>query len=107
MQTASPAVAPFWQRLPQFFAYPFKPAAFIVVATLTALFLVLPVSLLGVLVTLALFAFFTKYLFEVLDRCGEGYLDPPPLNRETLLEGYGIAFKQLALFILVGLLFKA
>lgn len=103
MQSSGIEILPFWQRLPQFFLYPFKPAALAIIAGLTALFVFLPPTLLGALVMLVLGLFFSKYLFEVLMHSSEGFTDPPPLNADTFFHGYEMPVKQFAVFILISI----
>lgn len=97
-------VTPFWHRLPQFFVYPFHPRALIMLIGLTVIMAVTggiaPIG--GILVTLVATLMATKYAFDILARTAEGRLDPPLLDAETLLRGYGVPFKQVAVYIVIG-----
>jgi hypothetical protein len=92
-------IAPFWTRLPKFFAYPlqFKP-----------LLLILVLSAAGVLLSwvpliqLILWGVLIKYSYAVLRSTVNGSLRPPDLSYEVLGEDFGQAFKQIALFLVVG-----
>lgn len=74
-----PEIEPVWNRLPQFFAYPFKPAVLIVLAAFTVLYalswmLFFPLS--TVLWLLALMGLY-KFAYEVLATTATGSMEPP------------------------------
>lgn len=76
---ARPEIEPVWNRLPQFFAYPLKPAVLIVLAAFTVLYAVswwlfFPVS--TVLWLLALMGLY-KFAYEVLAETASGSMEPP------------------------------
>lgn len=98
-------VQPFWHRLPNFFLYPFQPRVLAVFAALvagTAVTGTLPM-IGAIIVSLVLSLFLTKYGLDILARTAEGRLDAPPLDGETLLQGYELPFKLLAVFIAIGI----
>lgn len=74
-----PEIEPVWNRLPQFFAYPLKPAVLIVLVAFTVLYAVswwlfFPVS--TVLWLFALMGLY-KFAYEVLAETASGSMDPP------------------------------
>lgn len=97
-----PAITPFWNRIPQFFLYPLKPSALVILAGLLVLFAILPMSLIGWLLRLVLVVFFTKYCYEVLAQTSEGRLRPPALTGELFSQGYELPFKQIGVFLVLG-----
>jgi hypothetical protein len=100
----SQGVQPFWHRLPNFFLYPFQPRVLLVFAGLVAATAVTgTLPLIGaIVVSIVLSLFLTKYGLNILARTAEGRLDAPPLDGETLLQGYELPFKLMAIFIVMG-----
>ncbi len=92
-------IAPFWNRLPKFFAYPLH---------LRPLLLILLLSSVGVFlswlpfVNLLLWVVLIKYCYAVLRNTVSGNLRPPELSYQVLGQDVGQAFKQIALFIIIG-----
>ena len=105
------AIEPFWNRMPRFFLYPLTPPALYVLLALgfinAALLDVAGGSMLGGVAALAVsigaLVFSVKYGYDILERTAHGRLAPPPLNRETVMEGYELPFKQLGIMIVLGL----
>lgn len=103
-------VTPFWNRFPAFFLYPFKPWSLIVLfalAFVNGFLLSIAAGSFGGLIfagALAVIAglFSLKYGYDILLRTAHGDLDPPPLNGETLTQGYELPLKQIAVFIILG-----
>ena len=103
-------IVPFWNRMPRFFLYPLTPPGLYVLLALAVLngaLLDLLASgaggaITGVILSLVAALFSIKYGYDMLERTANGHLAPPRLNRETLIEGYELPFKQLAVFILLG-----
>ena len=101
-------ITPFWNRMPRFFLYPLTPPGLYVLLILA----VINAGLLDLaqsgsflpMLALALVAglFSIKYGYDILERTANGEALPPRLNRETLLEGYELPFKQLAVFLVLG-----
>lgn len=91
---------PFWMRLPRFFAYllHLRPLVLIWVLSAAGVFLsrvpFIHTVLRGVSV---------KYAYAVLRNTVTGNLRPPDLSREVLWQDFGQAFKQVALFAMVGI----
>lgn len=109
MRRARTAITPFWNRMPWFFLYPLTPPGLYVLFGLAFINAVLlDVTAAGAwyisfVISIVTALFSVKYGYDVLERTAHGELTPPRLNRETLLEGYELPFKQLAIFILLGL----
>ncbi len=92
-------IAPFWNRLPQFFAYPFhlRPLLLMLVLTSVGVFFAeFPFT------NLILWVILIKYCYAVLRNTVQGNLQPPALSYEVLGKDVGQAFKQIALFFLMG-----
>ncbi len=111
MRTAGKiAITPFWNRMPRFFLYPLTIPAILVLfvlAFLNGFLLDLAATGTGGMVLAALVSFVAglfsiKYGYDILERTAHGQLHPPALNREVLLEGYELPFKQIAVFIVVA-----
>ncbi|MBI2380836.1 MAG: hypothetical protein HYV16_08785 [Gammaproteobacteria bacterium] len=101
----SQVVTPFWQRLPAFFAYGFQGSALKFTLGMTAatvLASLLPV--IGMFLLIAICAVAVRYLFAITERTAQGELEPPSVSQVAGGGGYGILFKQLAVFLFLGLL---
>ncbi|MBI5552073.1 MAG: tetratricopeptide repeat protein [Desulfobacterales bacterium] len=100
-------IPPFWRRLHKCFAYPFSSVQSIGLifglALLSTLFA--EVGFLGLIFRIIPWALMVKYAFEALRATAEGRFKPPPLTSQVLTDNLGIVFKQIALFIALGLLF--
>ncbi|MDZ7748086.1 MAG: hypothetical protein U5K43_03920 [Halofilum sp. (in: g-proteobacteria)] len=107
MQQRKVTIEPFWNRMPRFFLYALTPPALLVLVALAFLnaFLLNLTGLgqFGLLLalgaSLVALVFSVKYGYDILERTAHGYLTPPPLDRETLLEGYELPFKQLGVIV--------
>lgn len=101
----SAQITPFWHRLPAFFLYPFHPRSLIVLVGLAVVTITAgTLPLLGALGTVLLLTLFlTKFTLDILARTAEGHLDPPPLDSETLSQGYELPFKLFGIYIAIGL----
>lgn len=107
---AQKIITPFWNRMPRFFLYPLTPPGLYVLfglAVLNALVVdmllsgrVVPALVLGLVSAL----FSIKYGYDVLERTAHGEMLPPRLTANMLLDRYELPFKQLAVFILLGLM---
>ena len=103
----SQVIPPFWSRLHKFFIYPLasvQSVGLIVALSLLSTFFSKP-GLLSLLVQILLWCVMVKYSFECLKTSAEGRFKPPALSDKVLVENYGIVFKQIALFIALGLFF--
>ncbi|MFO8048384.1 MAG: tetratricopeptide repeat protein [Desulfosudaceae bacterium] len=98
---ASSLIEPFWQRLPVFFAYPFKsqPLLFNILLTILAVFFGwVPFF------NLVLFAILIKYAYMILQKTIYGDLRPPAYNTIIDFNNMLPVIKQWFLFFLLGVL---
>jgi len=88
-------IEPFWNRIPQFFTYPFTPrsAALIVLLAVmvAALYSEDSRGMSGFLATIASLVML-KYSFAALRRTAHGDLNPPEMSQETISEDFHIVF---------------
>jgi hypothetical protein len=104
-------ITPFWNRMPRFFLYPLTPPGLYVLlllafANATVLDLMQAGGggfASGLVVSIVAAVFSIKYGYDILERTANGHTLPPRLNREILLDGYELPFKQIAVFIVLGL----
>ena len=96
-------IQPLWERIPAVFRYALHPTPLILCASLALISALLPFLFISILV----YALMTKYAFEVLIRTSEGDLTPPDLGSETLSENYGVVYKQLLMFAILGAIIYA
>lgn len=98
-------ITPFWYRLPAFFLYPFHPRSLIVLVGLAVMTVIAgSLPLFGMLaINLVATLFLTKFALDILARTAEGELDPPPLDGETIGQGYELPFKLLGIYIAIGI----
>lgn len=111
MRRKTVAITPFWNRMPRFFLYPLTPPGLYVLLALAVVNATV-VDLLsgggggffiGLMVPVVAAVFSIKYGYDILERTANGHTLPPRLDRDTLLDGYELPFKQIAVFILLGL----
>lgn len=93
---AANTAQPFWERLPQFFAYALQtgPLAFAALLALASLFM--PRSL---ILWVALLSVATKYFHSVIEAGSEGRREAPSLMEAFTGEGFSLFFKQMAVFL--------
>ncbi|WP_377004491.1 hypothetical protein [Coralloluteibacterium thermophilus] len=99
-------IAPFWTRLRQIVAYPFRGGALATLLVLTVAQVAAWLPLIGWLVGLLLLAVAYKYAFEALRVTAHGRLDPP----ETVLDlndGVLLRFLAMQLLFIVGIVVAA
>lgn len=96
-------ITPFWSRIPRFFIYPANPTSltYITVLSLISAALFSP-SLFGLLIQLVIFVVFLRYAYAVLDDTARGHLNPPKVTVDMVIQEIELPFKQLAVFILMG-----
>ncbi len=102
---AANTAQPFWERLPQFFAYGLQtgPLAFSVLLALAGLFMPRSLILWIILLSIA-----TKYFHSVIESSSEGVREAPSLVSAFAGEGFSLFFKQMAVFaIALGALWLA
>lgn len=98
-------ITPFWKRLPHFFLYPVNLSSLGVIASIMILSaLTFRASLVGALLQLVLFVMFLRYAYAVLLHTALGHRTPPPLSHATLIEGMELPFKQVFVFVAMGLI---
>lgn len=92
-------VPPVWERLPQIFGYPFKPACLTTLGLAAVLFTVgRVVPLLGLLLVLAAWVVLYKFAYDVLEATARGWLDPPQIQRSS---NSWVLVKTFGLFVLL------
>lgn len=104
------AITPFWNRMPRFFLYPLTlPGLYVLFGLAVINAVLLDVTQAGIggwyvsfIISIVTGLFSIKYGYDILERTAHGELTPPRLDREVLLEGYELPFKQLAILILLG-----
>jgi tetratricopeptide (TPR) repeat protein len=100
----SSIIDPFWMRLPKFFLYPFHPRPLVLMLLLSAgMVLFSQPGLLNVLINVALWGVLLKYSHAALKNTAHARYYPPKINSETIVEDFDIVFKQIAIFIIVGI----
>ncbi len=105
---AATEVEPFWNRLSEFFRYPFHPDPLIVIAICTLVPMLLSANLVGLIVSLVLAFVLLKYTYDVIRHTAEGHMKPPPLAAAFSGGGFDIVFLQFVVFVLIGgLIFSA
>jgi hypothetical protein len=77
-------ITPFWNRIPAFFLYGFKPVP-LILATLSGILIYLTSSF---WISLILYAVVVKYSMAALQHTIEGELSPPPLSGKVIMQGY-------------------
>jgi tetratricopeptide (TPR) repeat protein len=93
-------IQPFWQRIPQFFRYPFQfpPLLFMLLLTVLSILVnKVPVDIMpfGILIELAMVMLFIKYAYVVLEHTAQGYLHAQRIRGKLLTENLETLFKQL------------
>jgi len=97
-------IRPFWHRIPSFFLYPLHTAPLLFILALTGIDVLVSDTLFGILIELALFMGLMKYAYVALERTARGYLEPPPVNWETISTELELPFKQLFVVLLLVML---
>lgn len=104
--SASNLITPFWYRIPRFFVYPFNLTALVYIAALALLSVVLfKPNLLAMLMQVVLFLVFLRYAYAVLNHTALGHMTPPPVNFSMVTDGLEMPFKQLGVYIFMGIAF--
>lgn len=102
--SASNLITPFWYRIPRFFAYPFNLTALVYIVALALLSAVLfKPTLLAILMQVVLFLVFLRYAYAVLNHTALGHMTPPPVNYSMVTDGLEMPFKQLGVYIFMGI----
>jgi tetratricopeptide (TPR) repeat protein len=100
----SNVIDPFWNRIPKLFLYPFHPRPLLLMLVVSAgvAFFSKP-GLINLLLSLILFGVLLKYSHAALKNTAHARYYPPKINSETISEDFGIVFKQLTIFIIIGI----
>ena len=98
-------IRPFWQRIPQFFLYPFQfpPLLFMLFLTVMSIMInKVPADIMpfGILIELAMVMLFIKYAYVVLEHTAQGYLQAQRIRSNLLTENLETPFKQLFIVFL-------
>lgn len=99
-------IDPFWKRLHLFFRYPLnvQPLILILGVALLQLFF-LGIGLFNTLMQIVLWSITIKYSYESLKYTARGNLEPPPINKQTLVDDFEIVFKQYIIYFIIGAAF--
>ena len=104
--SAENIIVPFWNRLPKFFLYPFKLQPLILMIALSlAATIFSRAGLFTFLIHFAVWGVLLKYSFAALKSTAQGSLSPPRITPETISNEFGIVFKQLGIYIVIGFVF--
>lgn len=99
-------IDPFWMRLPGIFAYPFAPGPMILMAVITFFSMVFSgQGLVSGLIRFAVLGIMVKYSFAALKQTATGSLRPPAITREVISSDFEEVFKQLCIYVFVGIVF--
>jgi tetratricopeptide (TPR) repeat protein len=99
-------VEPFWGRLHKFFVYPFHPRPLLLMIILSFLFtLVAGPGFLNLMLQGLIWCIILKYSFAALRNTANCDLSPPRINSETVSGDFGVIFKQIVLYIIIGIAF--
>lgn len=100
-------IVPFWNRLPKFFTYPFhpRPLTFIVLLSLAGICLS-ELPLFSCIAPIVIWGVLLKYSYASLKNTARGDLSPPKINAQTISDDFHQVFKQVILFIIIGIAFR-
>ena len=96
---AANSAQPFWERISRFFLYALQPGPLAFAGLLTLASLFMPSSK---ILWIALLSVATKYLHSVIEASSQALQEAPSLQSAFVGEGFGLFFKQLAVFLLAG-----
>jgi tetratricopeptide (TPR) repeat protein len=99
-------VIPFWNRLPQFFAYPFhlRPLGLIILLNIASL-IFSKLWLFGFWGSLFVTVFLFKYAFASLRNTANGSSSPPKIDSNLVLEDFSIVIKQALILVVLAFAF--
>ncbi|MFW6324615.1 MAG: hypothetical protein ACOC0U_06070 [Desulfovibrionales bacterium] len=101
---AANLIPPFWNRLPQFFTYAFYPRPLLLNLTVSFISVFIFTSgFFSGLIRFFLWGIMVKYAFAALKNTAGGDLRPPKVDTPTISDDFGIVFKQLGLYLLLGI----
>ena len=100
-------ITPFWERIPRFFAYPFKPDALTYLGMLSVASLGVFLPFFGIIIYLLVTFALLKYGYIVLNHTAQGNLSPPQLLANNVAADNNLPLRQLAVFLLMGVILLA
>lgn len=99
-------VVPFWNKLPQFFAYPFQPQPLGLIIVLSIASLIFSeLWFFGFWGNLFVTVIFFKYAFASLRTTANGSSSPPKIDSGLVFEDFSIVFKQVLIFVVLAIAF--
>ncbi|MEQ6886750.1 DUF4013 domain-containing protein [Salicola sp. Rm-C-2C1-2] len=97
----SSRVPPVWERLPQIFGYPFKPACLTTLGLAALLYAIgMLVPLLGLILVIVAWVVLYKFAYDVLEATARGWMTPPEIQRKS---NSWVLVKTFGLFVLLGI----
>lgn len=95
-------IVPFWLRIHDFFRYPSHPRALVYMAVLALISTLAPrLGLPGVLLVLMVSVVFVRYAYATLEHTARGHIEPPVVDMDMVTDRLGVAFQQVAVFVLL------
>jgi len=99
-------ITPFWNRLPKFFVYPLHPRPLLLMIVLAVATIIFTrANVFTLLIRVAIWGVMLKYSYAALKTTAHGSLSPPKINSETISDDFGVVFKQIGIYIAVGIAF--
>lgn len=96
----SSRVPPVWERLPQIFGYPFKPACLTTLGLAALLYAIgMLVPLLGLILVIVAWVVLYKFAYDALEATARGWMTPPEIQRKS---NSWVLVKTFGLFVLLG-----
>ena len=93
---------PFWQKMPHFFAYPLHPNCLVLIALSAGLSLLFATGLLAIFFVLLVVAMVMKFTFAIIEKRGNGDIEPPALSDVISSDERHLFLRQIAVFIGMG-----
>lgn len=93
-------IEPFWKKMSSFFLYPLRPLPLLFILTLSLLATLFHQSF---LVQMIVWAIMMKFAYAVLITTSQGSLKPPDMSWGLLNNNLGQVFKQILIFLPVGI----
>ncbi len=104
---ADNTLVPFWNRLPKFFVYPFSLGPMILISVLSfAETIFSGLSFFGLLIDIVIYGTLLKYSYAVLKITARGNMIPPGLDYQTFSQNFFHVFKQILIFVIIGIVFE-
>ena len=98
------AIEPFWKRLPAIFKYPLhlQPLVLMMVLALIRAFFT-SINFINFIISLLCFGILLTYACLALAASANGRLTPPPIDPESISKNFNLVFKQMALYVILGI----